>query len=149
MSKAFLLLSFSLTLVVSYGQTHQWNSQKGFIAQGYDVVSYFDNKPQEGNDKFMAEHGTAKFKFSSKENKDKFVADPEKYSPQYGGYCAYALAKKGEKIKINPKAFDVREGKLYLFYKAYFNNALEKWLEEGPEKLKPKADANWSKLNKK
>ncbi len=147
MLKVFLLLSFSFSLAPLIGQFSQWNSQKGFVAQGYDVVSYFDNKAQKGKDEFIAEHGIARFRFASMQNMEKFVADPEKYIPQYGGFCAYAMGKSGEKVKINPKSFEIREGKLYLFYKKPFANTLKKWLEEEPDKLKKQADSNWEKIN--
>ena len=81
-----------------------------------------------------------------KENLEKFNADPEYYTPQYGGYCAYAIGKNGDKVKIDPKTFEIRDGKLYLFYHTFFANTLEKWLEEGAEELKKDADKNWIKI---
>jgi len=68
------------------------------------------------------------------------------YMPQYGGYCAYAIAKKGEKVSINPKTFEIRDNKLYLFYDMFFTNTLDMWLENNPEQLKKQADDNWIKI---
>jgi hypothetical protein len=69
-----------------------YNTKKGFVAEGYDVVSYFSNKAVEGNKKNITEFDYVKFKFSSKENLQIFYKSPKKYVPQYGGYCAFAMA---------------------------------------------------------
>jgi len=149
MLRIILILVCSFGLSNSNAQSAQWNIQKGYVAQGYDVVSYFDNKAQKGKDDIIVEHESVKFKFASQENKAKFEAQPEKYLPQYGGYCAYAIGKNGEKVTINPKTYEIRDGKLYLFYNKLFTNTLDKWLEEGAEELKTKADANWENIKKK
>ena len=67
------------------------------------------------------------------------------YLPQDGGYCAFAMGDNGKKVDINPKTFKVKEGKLFLFYNAYFNNTLTPWNED-EENLKIKADKNWRNL---
>jgi YHS domain-containing protein len=136
-----LAMAFSLNAQTDY------NTDNGFIADGYDVVSYFGNSAKEGNDKYIANYDGIKFKFSSQKNLDTFNANPVKYVPQYGGYCAYALAVKNKKVTINPETFEIRDGKLYLFYNSWGNNTLESWLEESPDILKAKADKNWKKLN--
>lgn len=83
---------------------------------GYDTVAYFTkNKAVKGNKKFMTEHLGAEWYFSSKEHMDMFVANPEKYMPQYGGYCAYALSD-GRLVGIDEDAFTILDGKLYLNY---------------------------------
>ncbi len=71
------------------------------------------------------------------------------YVPQYGGYCAYAIAVNNEKIRINPKTFQIIDNKLYLFYNRWGVNTLEKWNEEGAKKLQYQADNNWEKIMKK
>ncbi|NVK53209.1 MAG: hypothetical protein HWD85_09760 [Flavobacteriaceae bacterium] len=126
-----------------------YNLKKGFVANGYDVVAYFSNKAIKGNKKFTTNFNGVKFKFSNKANLEKFKKSPKKYIPQYGGYCAYAIGKNGEKVAINPKAFEIRDGKLYLFYNAWGTNTLKLWQKEGAEKLKAQADKNWEKLQKK
>ena len=138
-----LLCSISATFS---GQDH--NTKKGFIAEGYDVVSYFENKAEKGDKIFIAEIDGVKCKFTSKENLKKFTKNPNKYTPQYGGYCAYAIGLKGKKVAINPKTFEIRDGKLYLFYNAWGTNTLELWQKEGAEKLQKQADVNWGKLIK-
>ncbi|MCI2229392.1 hypothetical protein MC378_09460 [Polaribacter sp. MSW13] len=138
---AIIFLTISSTFFAQ-----DYNLKKGYIAEGYDVVSYFSNKAEKGNKKFTTEFDGVKFKFSSKENLDIFKKSPKKYIPQYGGYCAYAIGVKGEKVSVNPKNFEIRDGKLYLFYNAWGTNTLELWHEEGAEKLKVKADKNWKKI---
>lgn len=139
----FLLALYSLSI---HSQKKHANLEKGFIAEGYDVVSYFDNSPKEGDDKFVKELNGIKFKFSSQKNLIKFTENPNKYIPQYGGYCAYAIAEKGKKVSINPETFEIRDGKLYLFYNKGKTNTLQLWIDEGPEILRKNADQNWQKI---
>lgn len=141
-----LLLAFS---VQTFAQKTDYNTKKGAIANGYDVVAYFSNKAIKGTKKLATTHDGVQFRFSSKENLENFKKDPEKYVPQYGGYCAYAVGVKGEKVSINPKTFEIRDGKLYLFYNSWGTNTLDLWLKEKPEELKQKADKNWQKIKNK
>jgi len=141
------LLTFIILAVVTFSSNAQqvdYNLKKGYVAEGYDVTEYFNNKTIEGDKAFTASHDGVKYKFASQENLDKFKANPSQFVPQYGGYCAYAVADKGKKVGINPETFEIRDGKLYLFYNSWGVNTLEKWIEEGPEKLKGQADAAWS-----
>lgn len=137
---------FFLIIQFAYAQKSDFNLQKGYVAEGYDLVAYFEQKAEKGNSKFETEYKGLAFRFSSNQNLKKFNANPEQYLPQYGGWCAYAMASEGEKVKIDPKTFEIRDRKLYLFYNAFFNNTLESWLEEGPEDLIRKANQNWNKF---
>lgn len=141
-----LLFIFFLASLTAYSQKDNYNTKKGFVAEGYDVVAYFSNKTLKGDKKYTTEFDGVKFKFSTKENLGIFIKNPRKYIPQYGGYCAYAIGVKGEKVSINPKTFEIRENKLYLFYNSWGINTLELWKEEGAEDLKQKADNNWTKI---
>ncbi len=138
-----ILLVFVATLSA---QQIDYNTKKSFVAEGYDVTEYFGNKAIKGDIKFVATHDDVKYKFANQENLEKFKNNPEKFVPQYGGYCAYAVAVNNEKVDINPKTFEVREGKLYLFYNAWGVNTLDKWTEEDPKKLQVRADTNWEKI---
>ena len=140
----FILLLFISTALFS--QQIDYNEQKSFVANGYDVVAYFSNSAVNGSSKYKSKYDGANYRFSSQKNLDAFKANPKKYVPQYGGWCAYAMADKAEKVTINPKTFEIRNGKLYLFYNAYFNNTYERWLEEMPARLTKKADASWIKI---
>lgn len=139
-----LLVSFS-----AFAQNSDYNLKKGYAAEGYDVTSYFENKAIEGDKQFTTTYDGVNWKFASQANLDKFKANSEKYVPQYGGYCAYAVAVKGEKISVDPKTFEIRDGKLYLFYNSWGVNTLEKWNEEGAQTLQGQADAAWNKIKAK
>jgi YHS domain-containing protein len=137
-----LLITLSSTFFAQ-----EYNLKKGFVAEGYDVVSYFNTKVEKGDIKFTATYDSAKFKFSTKENLETFKKSPKKFIPAYGGYCAYAIGAKGKKVSINPETFEIREGKLYLFYNSWGTNTLKLWKKEDPEKLKEEADKNWKNMN--
>jgi YHS domain-containing protein len=141
-----LVLTLIMLTVSNVFFAQNYNLKKGFMAEGYDVVSYFDNKAEKGEIKFVAEFDSVKFKFSSKKNLETFKKNPKKYVPAYGGYCAYAIGVKGEKVSIDPKTFEIRNGKLLLFYNSWGINTLKLWKEEGAEDLKQKADKNWKKI---
>ncbi len=145
MKQLFLVVSLVITSTI-LAQKIDYNIQKGFVANGYDVVSYFSNKAVKGNAKFTHAFDCASYKFSSKENLDNFKSNTAMYIPQYGGYCAYAMGKNGEKVSVNPKTFEIRDGKLYLFYNSWGTNTLEIWLKEEPKALQKKADGTWEKI---
>ena len=146
--KHFVLLLF-LVVSHSFSQTIDYNTKKGFIANGYDVVAYFNNQAIEGNKEFSTEFDGVKYKFSSQENLTTFIENPKKYIPQYGGYCAYAIAAKSEKVSINPETFEIKDGKLYLFYNAWGTNTLELWEKENSDSLQKQADKNWEHIKNK
>ena len=141
-----LFIFFTLTISSLSAQTIDYNLKKGFIAHGYDVVAYFNNNAIAGNKKFTTTFDGAKYKFSSKKNLDIFLKNPKYYTPQYGGYCAYAIGEKSEKVSINPKTFQIKNEKLYLFYNAWGINTLELWKQNNATMLKTKADKNWETI---
>ncbi|MCF2874849.1 MULTISPECIES: YHS domain-containing (seleno)protein [unclassified Tenacibaculum] len=143
MKKLWILFVFLSTALVA----QEYNTKKGAVANGYDVVAYFSNKAVKGNKKITTKYDGVSFRFSSQENLNLFKQNPKKYIPQYGGYCAYAIGKTGEKVSINPKTFEIRDGKLYLFYNSWGTNTLELWQKEGANELKNSADKNWKKIN--
>lgn len=111
----------------------------GAALRGYDPVAYFTaGQPTKGSAKYKADYKGSTFHFASQANRDAFVADPAKYAPQYGGYCAYGTAG-GYKAAIDPAAFTVVDGKLYLNY----NRSVQKeWNKDVPGYI-AKADRNW------
>ena len=143
--KYFISLYF-LTLTSAFSQTIDYNTKKGFIAQGYDVVAYFNNEAIEGLKLYSTSFDGIKFKFSSQENLDTFLAKPKLYIPQFGGYCAYAVAKSSKKVSIDPETYEIRDGKLYLFYNSWGNNTLKKWKKEDVKGLQKQADLNWEAI---
>ena len=143
--KKLAFLALFLFPYLGIAQAIDFNQEKGFVANGYDVVAYFNKTVKKGKKAFIITHQNAKFRFASQSNLDKFKANPEKYTPQFGSWCAYAMAVTGEKVTINPATYEIRDGKLYLFYNAYFTNTLKKWKAENPIELEKKAVANWAK----
>ena len=127
--------------------------QKHFYAQnkiaihGYDPVSYFKDGPLKGNDQFTVEIKGIKYIFANDENKKEFVADPAKYLPAYGGWCAYAMGDTGEKVKIDPETYKITNGRLFLFYNFRGYNTLEDW-NKNEKELTQRADNFWSTLLK-
>ncbi|EAQ42705.2 hypothetical protein MED152_08285 [Polaribacter sp. MED152] len=146
MKQFIVIVCLTFSSVIS-AQSIDYNTKKGYVAEGFDVVAYFtESKAIEGNKEFSITYDTVNFKFSNKENLALFKSNPEKYIPKYGGYCAYAIAVKGKKVSVNPNTFEIREGKLYLFYNKGKTNTLQLWLKQGAEELLEKADLNWQKF---
>jgi YHS domain-containing protein len=143
-------LIFKVLIAIVLLQTNHPNKNylltKGFVASGYDVVSYFDNKPILGKDAYIAEYEQVKFKFSSEENLKTFKANPKKYVPKYGGWCAYAIGLNGKKVTVDPKSYRIFKNQLFLFYKTSKNDTLKDWLAS-EEELFRKAELNWSKIH--
>ncbi len=111
--------------------------------QGYDPVAYFTvGQPVKGDEAFEIEWNGAKFRFASAENRDLFIDDPSAYAPQYGGYCAWAIAQ-GKFAKGNAKHWSVVDGKLYL----NFNKGIQKkWNADVPGFIE-KGDTIWPTLD--
>jgi len=127
-------------------QSIDHNTKKGYAAEGYDVVAYFDNQALKGHQEYETTYDGVKYKFANEDHLNRFLENPEKFIPQYGGYCAYAIGQSGKKVGVNPETFEIRDGKLYLFYNAWGTNTLELWLKEDAKVLRQKADKNWEAL---
>jgi YHS domain-containing protein len=111
--------------------------------KGYDTVAYFNSgKALKGNGSFTFKWHGMTWYFSSKENRDLFAASPEKYAPQYDGYCAWAMTE-ARKAITDPEVWKIVDGKLYLNCS---REAYEKWSRDIPGNIK-KADANWLKFS--
>ena len=106
---------------------------------GYDPVAYFtEQKPVKGDARFTTSYMGAEWRFSSAENRDSFLANPERYAPQYGGYCAWAVSE-GHTASGDPLRWKIVGNKLYLNYDT---DVQKKWEMSIPEHIK-KADKNW------
>lgn len=108
---------------------------------GYDVVSYFQGGPKKGDRDFETSYGGVSWRFSTQENLTLFLANPEAYVPQYGGYCAYAVSR-GYTAKGDPLEWSLVDNKLYLNYNAQVKRT---WETDIPGNIK-KGDANWPKV---
>ena len=114
----------------------------GVAIQGYDPVAFFTDKtPVKGDQKFLLKHDGAIYFFASKEHKDAFKAEPAKYTPQFGGYCAYGVSR-NKLVEIDVNASQVVDGKLLL---QYSKGVRDDFNEDAKGNL-AKADANWPKL---
>lgn len=137
-SSALVILLFGLILFCSAQKQEVYSNSKGAI-KGYDPVAYFQsNEPMEGSDKFSTEWGNAIWKFTSQENLDLFKKNPDMYVPQFGGYCAYAVAN-GYTYRSDPTAWKIVDGKLYLNYSS---NIQKKW-EANQEQFIKQGIENW------
>lgn len=117
---------------------------KGVAVDGFDPVAYFtQNMPVPGDEAITTDYRGATWRFASQQNRDAFVADPERYAPQYGGYCAYAVAS-GYTAKADPQAWKIVDGKLYLNYS---KGVQQRWVQDIPGNI-TKADANWPSVLK-
>lgn len=118
MKKLFLGLAvMSLALIASAQSKALLNLDKnGLAIQGYDPVAFFtDRKPVKGSEKFPYRHNGATYYFATKEHRDAFKAEPAKFEPQFGGYCAYGVSR-GKLVEIDVEAFQIVDGKLLLQY---------------------------------
>ncbi|KRD07587.1 YHS domain protein [Flavobacterium sp. Root901] len=151
--KKLVVVLLILVSVSSFAQNeakrvNQYNLENKTAIQGYDPVGYFNQgKAVKGKKEISVSYQGVVYLFSSAENKNAFLKNPLKYEPQYGGWCAYAMGSAGEKVEINPETFKITDGKLYLFYNAYFNNTLKSWNKD-ENNLKSQADTNWKKIYK-
>lgn len=119
--------------------------QSGKAIRGYDPVAYFtESKAVKGDDKLVYKWNNADWHFSSQKNLDLFKANPEKYAPQYGGYCAYGLSN-GYKAPTDADAWTIEKGKLYLNYNL---DVREEWNKEKKQRIE-KADKNWPEVKDK
>ena len=154
MQKVLLLMLTSFLVSTSFSQDatalrkKQFNTEDNLAIQGYDPVAYFtQGKAVKGSKDNAVYYQGVTYYLSSTANKEAFKKEPAKYEPQYGGWCAYAMGAKGEKVNVDPKTFKVLNGKLYLFYNKFFNNTLTEWNKDEAN-LKSKADMNWEKIYK-
>jgi YHS domain-containing protein len=114
----------------------------GLALKGYDAVAYFtEKKPVKGLKEHSFAWNGATWRFASEENLRRFEAEPARYAPQYGGYCAYAVSE-GYTADIDPEAWDIVNGKLYLNYS---KKVQVTWREKRDERI-AQADTNWPKL---
>ncbi|WP_159651115.1 YHS domain-containing (seleno)protein [Vibrio atypicus] len=146
MKKLFALF---ITLLMSLPVFAEDEIYTGFFSNkaldGYDTVAYFtQGKPVEGDSQWQVKYKGADWYFSSQENLDKFNADPNRYAPQYGGYCAWAISEKNDFASADPKQWAIVDGKLYLNY----NAEVKEWWDQDRTGHISAADKNWPNLIK-
>lgn len=127
------------------GPVNTLDSPSGAAIKGYDPVAYFTaGRPLPGRPEFSLEHGGARWLFSSADNQRLFEIEPARYTPAYGGYCAYGVAQ-GYLVKIEPDAWTIRDGRLYLNY----DRTVQRQWEADPAAFITSADTNWRRLQQK
>jgi YHS domain-containing protein len=132
-------LSFGFTPAMAVSPEIFADAKTGVAINGYDPVAYFtQNMPVEGSEQFNYSWKGAKWLFSSEENKNLFAAEPQKYAPQYGGYCAYAVSR-GSIAPTDPQAFSIVDDKLYLNFSL---SVRKRWSKDIAGNI-AKADKNW------
>ena len=156
MKKLTLLIPLLLTLTFidpamaqdeSIGKTHYNIDETGLAMKGYDPVSYFSGNPVKGRKDIVTMHKGVRYRFSTKYNKEKFLSAPDKYSPAYGGWCAFAMGDSGDKVEVNILTYKIKNDRLFLFYNKFFNNTLTDW-NENEKTLMQQADDNWKGIIK-
>lgn len=136
----FLLASITIT----QAQTSKINSKDGVAINGYDVVAYFlQQQAMVGNSSFTTEWGGTKWQFATQAHLDSFKLAPQKYAPQYGGFCAYGCSD-NHLAPTDPNAWTIVDNKLYLNYNLKVKSY---WIKDTTNLIK-KADGFWPLLNK-
>jgi len=116
----------------------------GVAIKGYDPVAYFTlSKPVKGSSAFTHQWMGATWWFASAEDRDQFVKEPEKFAPKYGGYCAYGVSQ-GHTAPIDPEAWTIIDGKLYLNYS---QGVKKTWSSDIPKYIE-QAEKKWPELHK-
>jgi len=142
---AVLAAVLGLSATAAFAVSPVNSNWRGVAIHGYDPVSYFtDGKAVEGSSDITFDWQGATWRFASAEHEKQFAAAPEKFAPQYGGYCAYAVAK-NDTADIEPDAFTILDGKLYLNY----DQKIQETWRKDPKGYIAKADGFWPAILKK
>ena len=163
--KLLMASALSMLMITTAHAGEQYVDETGYAASGYDVVAFFElaqkpvgaQQPQAvpGKTGITAEYNGATWAFSAAQNRDKFVANPAKYAPQYDGHCAYGIAQ-GGKVPANPNLWRILDGKLYLnitptvvgFWESDIHGNLKKadgiWSQKEQQ---PASTKSWKSIN--
>ncbi|GAB4234642.1 MAG: YHS domain-containing (seleno)protein [Ekhidna sp.] len=152
MKKTLFTLTLLAFSIVSVAQSVFTNKDQ-VANNGYDVVNYFkQNEATRGSKDYSSVHKGATYYFVSASNKKDFDQNPDKYLPQFDGYCAFAVAKMNQKVPVDPETFRIDDGKLYLFYNDFWEgkpfNTIVPWLNNESE-MEKLANTNWESLKSK
>jgi YHS domain-containing protein len=138
----FLLFILTLICLVGVVTAGEVFTKDGAAIRGYDPVAYLlQRKPIRGSAMYTSEYRGSVFHFASAANRDRFAVNPEQYVPQYGGFCAFGMAK-GYKATTDPEAFTIVDGKLYLNYSLAVR---ARWQQDIPGYI-AKADKYWPEV---
>jgi YHS domain-containing protein len=131
--------AFLTAALTAAGQLSAINTNRTQLAiHGYDAVAYTTNAAVRGDAQFEHRWNGAVWRFATAANRERFAAEPEKYAPQFGGYCAWAVSR-GYTADIDPEAFRIVDGRLYLNYS---KSVRRMWERDIPGNI-AKAEAHW------
>ena len=151
--RATLILTLTCMGFLASAKSTSNLDKDGLALKGFDPVSYFQKAgPVKGDPKFKVVDDDGTYQFTSEENKKAFLADPKKYRPQFGGWCAYAVADSKSKVDIDPKSYLIQDGRLLVFYNGLWGNTQKKWQttkDKSPQAFLKEADANWAVVQSK
>ena len=137
--RIFFAMAVASVCTPAFAKQPEVYSASGAAIRGYDPVAYFTERmPVRGSDELTFEWNDATWRFKNAENRDLFAENPEMYAPQYGGYCAWAVSQ-GYTARIDPDAWSIYDGKLYLNYSL---RVRRRWSEDIPGNV-ALGDANW------
>jgi len=136
---AVLVIRVKRISPLGWGWYGKIQTMDGFAVAGYDPVAYFDGKSLRGDPAVSLEWNGVRWLFASVENRARFQADPARFEPQFGGFCSYASSK-GFTAKIDPTAFRVEDGKLFLFNDASMR---DRWIAELGDGVIDRGRKNW------
>lgn len=146
-------LVFTLIRSIAFADPVYNLSKEGVILGGYDAVSYFQGKePLKGDPKFSTKVGEVTYRFANEANLKEFQKSPSKYEPQFGGWCAYAVADSKSKVEVDPKSYVIQNDRLLLFYNGLWGDTRSKWLntkDKTKEQYLTEADKNWPEVKTK
>ncbi len=147
MKIGFVCAAFMLLTPFIFAKTTANVDKNGVILSGYDAVSYFSpNGPIKGKPEFQVRQDGVVYYFANAKNKETFSLTPQKFEPQFGGWCAYAIADSSSKVEIDPKSFTIQDGRLLVFYNGFLSDTRDKWLNSKSitaQKYLQEADAHW------
>lgn len=139
---AWVTLVSLFTATINFADTTTGTDTNDVILAGHDAVAYFtDNKAVPGSAEYTVAYDGAIYRFSSARNRDSFRANPARYAPVYGGYCAFGTSI-GKKFQVDGKAFEVVDGKLYVNKNL---QVYETWRKDIPGNI-AKADGHWPNI---
>ncbi|MBX2886949.1 MAG: hypothetical protein KTR32_43780 [Granulosicoccus sp.] len=137
----FLLVCAAVTQT-AFALDPVYSDPSGKAIWGYDPLSYFAGEPEEGKEELSHQWNGAVWHFISEENRQAFIKEPERYAPQYGGYCAWAVSQ-GYTASTDPHAWNITDGRLYLNYS---RSVALRWKIDKATNIE-KADNNWPSLS--
>ena len=139
-----VIAGIALGVIAISSSAGEFNESNGVAIKGYDPVAFFKNsKPVRGKDDFGFDYKGSTFIFANADNRAAFAANPERYAPQYGGYCAFGTAR-GYKADIDPATFTVVDGRLFLNYNTQVQR---EWASDRGRFIR-QADERWPVVSK-